>query len=103
MIQSHHNVSLPDWATLEVRNRLQDVVYRNFADLFGLAEPKSLEKTRLTGGSLLKTIVEQMQLKVDCLRKPDNASECRWINRLKLFGVSAVSLTFRYESLSHDF
>ncbi|XP_066485259.1 prostatic acid phosphatase-like [Tiliqua scincoides] len=56
--ESVHNFTLPEWATEDVRAKLADLTMLSLSSLFGIY--KRVEKARLQGGLLVKSIVETL-------------------------------------------
>ncbi|XP_053304332.1 lysosomal acid phosphatase [Spea bombifrons] len=74
-----HNMSLPSWATPEVRARLSDLKDFSFRFLFGIH--KQVQKARLQGGVLVHQILKNM------------AAAHNTSNELKLIAYSAHDTT----------
>lgn len=108
LLQKIHNMVMPSW--------LNDTLYKqiikvnNIAEdyLFGIGPNKSRvlqteEMIKLRGGSILKAINENMQLKLFCIQNPSNAT-CRSFRTLKYYAYSAVGYlisVYEYSSLSN--
>ncbi|KAJ6612573.1 hypothetical protein lerEdw1_015177 [Lerista edwardsae] len=75
-----HNFTLPEWATEDVRAKLAELATLSLSSVFGIY--KRVEKARLQGGLLVKSIVETL---ADEALNPD---------KRKLLAYSAVSIFF---------
>ncbi|XP_066485261.1 prostatic acid phosphatase-like [Tiliqua scincoides] len=58
LCEAIHNFTLPEWATEDVRAKLADLAILSLASVFGVY--KRVEKARLQGGLLVRSIVETL-------------------------------------------
>ncbi|PIO73951.1 histidine acid phosphatase [Teladorsagia circumcincta] len=93
-IETIYNMSQPKWMTHEVSKRLRNLTSLVNEYAYGIGEPYVPELIRLRGGPMLRSIVDLMNLKKDCLDSSKQRSECNWIKPLKYYAYSAVGSEF---------
>ncbi|PIO64256.1 histidine acid phosphatase [Teladorsagia circumcincta] len=92
-IETIYNMSQPKWMTHEVSKRLRNLTSLVNEYAYGIGEPYVPELIRLRGGPMLRSIVDLMNLKKDCLDSSKQRSECNWIKPLKYYAYSAHDTT----------
>uniref|UniRef100_A0A914XP43 Uncharacterized protein n=1 Tax=Plectus sambesii TaxID=2011161 RepID=A0A914XP43_9BILA len=94
LIEKTNKMKNPDWLNETVSNEISNLtlIFHNFN--FGLLPEVMPEMIKFRGGSLLKTIISDMQVKLLCLQNNPNASSaCRAHARRKFYGYSAHDTT----------
>ncbi|CAD6198427.1 unnamed protein product [Caenorhabditis auriculariae] len=92
-IETVYNMSQPEWLTDSVAEKLRNLSRVSSEYMFGIGKPYVPELIRLRGGPMLRSIVDKMNLKIDCLKKDNVGSECTWIRNLKYHAYSAHDTT----------
>uniref|UniRef100_A0A9J2Q2G9 Histidine acid phosphatase n=1 Tax=Ascaris lumbricoides TaxID=6252 RepID=A0A9J2Q2G9_ASCLU len=91
-VEKIHKMTQPDWMTDEVAARILNLTQVSNKFTLGISKPYVPEMIKLRGGSLLKTIIDKMIMKIKCLSDRQNA-DCRWIRPLKYYAYSAHDTT----------
>ncbi|VDM38298.1 unnamed protein product [Toxocara canis] len=87
-----YNMTQPEWLTEEVAARILNLTEVNNEFTYGISKPYVPEMIRLRGGTLLKAIVDKMNMKARCEADSQNA-DCQWIGSLKYYAYSAHDTT----------
>ncbi|KAK6016097.1 hypothetical protein OSTOST_18424 [Ostertagia ostertagi] len=88
-IETIYNMSQPKWMTHEVSKRLRNLTSFVNEYTYGIGDPYVPELIRLRGGPMLRTLVDLMNHKMDCLNSSKQRTECNWIKPLKYYAYSA--------------
>ncbi|KHN84829.1 Lysosomal acid phosphatase [Toxocara canis] len=91
-IEKIYNMTQPEWLTEEVAARILNLTEVNNEFTYGISKPYVPEMIRLRGGTLLKAIVDKMNMKARCEADSQNA-DCQWIGSLKYYAYSAHDTT----------
>ncbi|KAK6055429.1 histidine acid phosphatase [Cooperia oncophora] len=92
-IETIYNMSQPEWMTQEVSRRLRNLTSLVNGYNYGIGEPYEPELIRLRGGPMLRSLVDLMTHKKDCLDDNNQRSECKWIKPLRYYAYSAHDTT----------
>ncbi|WKX93343.1 hypothetical protein Q1695_010973 [Nippostrongylus brasiliensis] len=92
-IENLYNLTQPEWITPAVADRLRNLTLIADEYNYGISKPYVPELIRLRGGPMLRSIVDLMNHKLDCLSKSDNRDHCSWIRNLKYYAFSAHDTT----------
>uniref|UniRef100_A0A914WAK5 Acid phosphatase n=1 Tax=Plectus sambesii TaxID=2011161 RepID=A0A914WAK5_9BILA len=93
-IEQTNNLTMPSWLNDSIWNQIVNLTQISDDFYFGIYPPANTEMIRLTGGSLLKSVVYQMQLKYNCtLNVMDMSPACQIQRARKYYVYSAHDTT----------
>uniref|UniRef100_A0A914X767 Acid phosphatase n=1 Tax=Plectus sambesii TaxID=2011161 RepID=A0A914X767_9BILA len=93
-IEQTYNLTMPSWLNESIWNQMTNLtqIYDDF--VFGIYPPVNTELIKLRGGSLLKAIVYQMELKINCtLNVMDMSPACQTQRARKYYVYSTHDTT----------
>uniref|UniRef100_A0A1I7XT66 Lysosomal acid phosphatase n=1 Tax=Heterorhabditis bacteriophora TaxID=37862 RepID=A0A1I7XT66_HETBA len=93
VLQTIYNLSQPEWLTSNVSARMRNLTQLANEYTYGIAQPYIPELIRLRGGSMLRTLMENMKQKLYCYKKGNNGADCSWMGPLKYYAYSAHDTT----------
>ncbi|KAK0411783.1 hypothetical protein QR680_005843 [Steinernema hermaphroditum] len=93
MILKKHNLTLPEWATPAVVERLNTISDGQLMLKFGQTGEFGNNIIRLRGGSKAKTILSRLQDKWNCFLAKNETRACLWYGRLKFHAFATHDMT----------
>jgi hypothetical protein len=91
-IETLYNLTQPEWMTPDFVQTLRNVTRKGNEFVYGISRPYVPEMIKLRGGSMLKSIIQNMQSKLSCMNFLSDP-ECSWMSKLKYYAYSAHDTT----------
>ncbi|EPB70704.1 hypothetical protein ANCCEY_10205 [Ancylostoma ceylanicum] len=92
-IEMIYGLSQPAWLTSVVSHKLRNLTQIANEYTYGIGQPYVPELIRLRGGPMLRSIMDLMNQKLNCLSGDASDFDCLWMNNLKYYAYSAHDTT----------